>query len=65
MGIKRMQFRTSRDAKGNCLSLIIDMENRKFSWCNHWINLDFIKVSRKDIRRMRDQLVWFGYEEVL
>lgn len=64
MGTKRLQFCTKADINGNRLSLIIDMENKCFSWCNHWINLDFYTVSRKDIREMREQLKWFGYKEV-
>lgn len=64
MGTKRLQFCTKPDINGNKYSLVIDMENKQFSWCNHWINLDFIKVSKKDLCKMRDQLKWFGYKEV-
>lgn len=64
MGTKRLQFRTKRDVNGNSLSLVIDMENKMFSWCNHWISEDFVTVSRKDIRAMKEQLKWFGYKEL-
>lgn len=64
MGIKRLQFRTTLDTNGNSLSLVIDVENKLFSWGNHYYSSDFYKVSRKDIRAMRERLKWLGFKEV-
>ena len=64
MGTKRLQFRSKPDINGHSLSLVIDMENKIFSWCNHHINSDFITIKQHDIRAMREQLKWFGYKEL-
>ena len=58
---KKLKFATKRDINGNIYSLVIDLSAREYSQ-NNWIDSDFIRISRADMRRIIETLNITGYK---
>ncbi len=64
MTSNRLQFATKRDTNGNTYSLVIDLTSKEFSRNNHWVDSDFIRITRAEMRKIIEQLNQANYKEI-
>ena len=64
MTSNRLQFATKRDVNGNTYSLVVDLSSKEFSRDNHWVNCDFVRITRAEMRRIVESLKAANYKEI-
>ena len=64
MTTNRLQFATKRDVNGNTYSLVVDLTSKEFSRDNHWIDSEFVRITRAEMRRITEQLKQANFKEI-
>lgn len=59
-----LEFKTKRDINGHSLYLTINLENKTFRFGYFIKSILPVEVSKKDIRRIKDELLINSFKEV-
>ena len=64
--MKELRFYTKSDVNGNRFEAIVDIANKQFQkgYGLFFSNIDDIEMTKKELRKLLDQLKENGYEEV-
>lgn len=61
---RNLNFATKPDLNGNTYTIVANLQGKTFERGGHYVNSDFVRVARRDLRKIAEALKNAGFIEV-